>query len=202
MLDHAGSQLWADQLIHHLGVVSAWAHQLLIQQNRRGGFQCSDMLGAGLRIAEVGTRQLQLGHVQRQLGFIGEQLGEGIRVGNRLLAGLFIGTDHLLDQLGLSGGEFLGDAEYAIAVEVEVAIQLARTGLQLAGGHQRIKPGPGVDIATLKGDAAIGVLQVDDFHGVFIQPGFLQALQKEQERIGAFGGGDLLAFQIGQAVDR
>ncbi len=120
----------------------------------------------------------------------------------RPATGLLVGLDDLLDSVGMFGCEFFRDADHPIAVEFDVAVQQRRAGLQLTGCQQRIEAGPGIHVASFQRGATVGVLQVNQLHIILAQPSLLQAAQGEQERVGAFGGGDLLAFEVGNGLDR
>ncbi len=95
-----------------------------------------------------------------------------------------------------------GSGWLTVAVEAEVAVEQPRAGLQLAGRHVRIEPGPGVDLALLQGYPAVGMLQVDDTQVVLVQAHAVQAAEQEQVGIGALGGSHLAPLEFGEAADR
>ncbi len=80
--------------------------------------------------------------------------------------------------------------------------QQARAGLGLRGGEVVIPDRPGIDIALHKGGIGVGRLEVGDVDVVRRQAGFLQRLDQQVMRVGAFGHGDALALEIGQGLER
>ncbi len=92
--------------------------------------------------------------------------------------------------------------EQSPRVEIDIAIKQLRAVVDLRGGHMRVEPGPRVDLAVDQCGAAIGMLEIDDFHVVAREACRMQGPQCEEERIGALGRGDLLALEIRECLDR
>ena len=120
-----------------------------------------------------------------------------LRPGPRLL----VGVDDGLREVGLVLDERLRRVEEPVTVERDVPIEQLGAGL-LGAGHDRIEPGPRIDRAVLQRRPAIGVLEDLDRHVGRLQTGRLERLEQEEVRVGALGGGDLLALEVRDRRDR
>eukprot|EP01022_Parablepharisma_sp_SALTPOND_P036530 TRINITY_DN997_c0_g1_i1.p2 TRINITY_DN997_c0_g1~~TRINITY_DN997_c0_g1_i1.p2 ORF type:complete len:956 (+),score=359.07 TRINITY_DN997_c0_g1_i1:4487-7354(+) len=176
--------------------------QVFFDQDGRSRAQGIDVLAADQRMREIIAFQLQARHRRRQSGFFGKQRHGLVGMGDDPGACPFIGGDHTPDLVRMTGRETVADVEEAVGIEIDVAIDQARTSLQLAGRQMRVEAGPGRHAALLQRGATIGVLQVDDLHVALPESVLMQCAQQEQVGIGPLGGGNLLALELGDGLDR
>jgi hypothetical protein len=96
--------------------------------------------------------------------------------------------------------EGLPGVQCPVGVEIDVADQQSRSGLELGGGHVRVETGPGGHVSPFQRRPSIAVLEIDQLHVALLEPSRLQRAEEEEKRIRSPGGGDPLALEVGQAL--
>ena len=175
---------------------------MLGHQDLGRGREGLEVLGSGDRVAKIVAPELQPRHIEGDLGLGRQDLRRLAGVGDGPSAGPFVRPEHPVHRARVLPRKGVPNVEEAVGVEVRVAVDEARALLQFRGRHVGIEPCPGVDVAPLQGDAAVGVLQVENLHVALGQAGRVQRAQQEDVRVGTLGGGDLLAPEVGDRCDR
>ena len=123
-----------------------------------------------------------------------------VRIGERPLPGLLVAGQYALDDRAARRRRL---RERSIRPKCWLALAEEQLGavLNLGGGHQRIKPRPGVDVLAQERRLTIGMLQQNDGDVLLGQAGIGKRANEENMRIGAARRGDALALEIGDLGD-
>src|SRR5215468_2736624 len=187
-----------------LGIAARRGQLLRAEDGDDGGQRGAELLAGYSHVAiqHGALAQLLPRHVGRKLRRLGENLRRLLRVAEDPRPGaLVLGKDGPHD-VGVRLQEVLARVQHAEGVEIDVAKEKPRAGLELGGGQVRVEPAPGVHLPALERRAPLGMLEVHQLDVALLQAVCCKRAEQEEEGVRPAGDGDLLSSQLGHRLQR